>query len=121
MFCSYLNGWVATGVEDLSGLDTGDGRHLKRRRRSGDVGVERRASECVGGACSDVSVEEINTVRERNICGVNKSNRIATADSRPIRLRRRKISTIEDVSSIFFLRRGREQPKTLTDESEEGC
>ena len=68
-----------------------------------------------------MSVEEINTVRERNICGVNKSNRIATADSRPIRLRRRKISTIEDVSSIFFLRRGREQPKTLTDESEEGC
>ena len=66
-FVSYLNGWVATRVEDLSGLDTGDGRHLKRRRRSGDVGVERRASEGVGGACSGVSVEEINAVRERNM------------------------------------------------------
>ena len=48
-----------------------------------------------------MSVEEINTVRERNICGVNKSNRIATADSCPIRLRRKFLQLIEDISSFL--------------------
>ena len=106
---SYLDGWVATRVEDLSGLDTGDGRHLKRRRRPGDVGVERRASEGVGRACSDMSVEELNAVRETNVCGVN-----------PIELqlrihaqyrRRNSYGTIEDESNLL-LRRGESNQKT---------